>query len=409
MFPSGDEGMKRAVEKGKTLGIRIGVHTLTNFINTNDPTCTPVPDDRLSVHRVHHAGTRTSTRSSRGDRGASPEYFANEKDNTLHTVKIGRELVQYRAVSADEAVRCSIVSAARSARRPRRTAPGRRRKALRPPLQGVLPRLRHAARDRDAIWRRSSTRTGVDHIDFDGHEGRWPRGRATTRGRSSPRMFTSHGGSRLINGTSISKTFYWHIASYYNWGEPWYGGFKESMQQYRIDNQALFDRNYMPHMLGWYLLTGDDKLAEMEWMLARAAGFARASRCRHVRGTAEESGTGLLLNAIREWKTADVRRLHAITARTPQDHGTSSTSSLSPRPRRWLRSPRLYPFHDTAAYRHERAVLRPGGPTGATWTVNNPDEAQPLQFRVQALGRSAPRRNWYWTSIARRPWRSTPT
>ena len=63
------------------------------------------------------------------------------------------------------------------------------------------------------------------------------------------------------------------VLRYYNWGEPWNGGFTESMQQYRVDNQALFDRNYMPHMLGWYLLTERTKLAEMEWMLARAAGL----------------------------------------------------------------------------------------------------------------------------------------
>ncbi len=47
-FPSGNAGMRAAVEKGRALGIRIGAHTLTNFINTNDPYVTPVPDPRLS-------------------------------------------------------------------------------------------------------------------------------------------------------------------------------------------------------------------------------------------------------------------------------------------------------------------------------------------------------------------------
>ena len=47
-FPTGDEGMRRAVEKGRALGIRIGVHTLTNFINTNDAYVSPIPDPRLA-------------------------------------------------------------------------------------------------------------------------------------------------------------------------------------------------------------------------------------------------------------------------------------------------------------------------------------------------------------------------
>jgi hypothetical protein len=75
------------------------------------------------------------------------------------------------------------------------------------------------------------------------------------------------------------------------------------MQQYRIDNQGLFDRNYMPHMLGWYLLTDSTTLAEMEWMLARAAGynagFAMATSLEALRSNPV---TDDLLNAIRIWE-----------------------------------------------------------------------------------------------------------
>ena len=80
------------------------------------------------------------------------------------------------------------------------------------------------------------------------------------------------------------------------------------MQQYRIDNQALFDRNYMPHMLGWYLLTDSTTMAEMEWMLARAAsydaGFAMVARPGALRANPR---TPQLLDAIRAWETARTR------------------------------------------------------------------------------------------------------
>ena len=47
-FPDGYESMARCVEKAKKMGIRLGVHTLTNFITPNDAYVTPIPDKRLA-------------------------------------------------------------------------------------------------------------------------------------------------------------------------------------------------------------------------------------------------------------------------------------------------------------------------------------------------------------------------
>ncbi len=37
LFPDGRAGFKRCVDKARALGLRVGAHTLTNFITTNDP------------------------------------------------------------------------------------------------------------------------------------------------------------------------------------------------------------------------------------------------------------------------------------------------------------------------------------------------------------------------------------
>ncbi len=47
-FPNGVAGLKACVEKGKALGIPLGAHTLSNFIQTNDAYVTPIPDPRLA-------------------------------------------------------------------------------------------------------------------------------------------------------------------------------------------------------------------------------------------------------------------------------------------------------------------------------------------------------------------------
>src|SRR5690606_5212421 len=46
-FPNNWESMKECVDKAEQEGIKLGVHTLSNFITTNDPYVTPVPDERL--------------------------------------------------------------------------------------------------------------------------------------------------------------------------------------------------------------------------------------------------------------------------------------------------------------------------------------------------------------------------
>jgi len=48
-FPNGWDGMKECVEKAKAEGIRLGAHTLTNFITTNDPFVSPAPDNDLMI------------------------------------------------------------------------------------------------------------------------------------------------------------------------------------------------------------------------------------------------------------------------------------------------------------------------------------------------------------------------
>ena len=48
LFPNGWDGLRTCVEKARKAGVRIGFHTLSNFITPNDPYVTPKPDPRLA-------------------------------------------------------------------------------------------------------------------------------------------------------------------------------------------------------------------------------------------------------------------------------------------------------------------------------------------------------------------------
>lgn len=381
-FPHGNAGMRAAVEKGRALGIRIGAHTLTNFINTNDPYVTPVPDPRLS-----RTGESPLTADVAADATtipvASPTYFANEKANWLHTVVIDRELIRYRTVSSAPPwalLDCERGAFGTAAAAHRAGAPVG--KLLDHPYKVFYPTI--AMQDEIAgNLARWFNDTGVSHMDFDGHEGGLGTGQGDYAVERFVKVFYDALDHPVLNGTSNSEPFYWHINTYCNWGEPWYGGFRESMQEYRLQNQALFERNFIPHMLGWYRLTATTSLPEMEWMLARAAGhdagFAMSTTLRELRANAD---TGLLLDAIREWEAA--RRSGAFTAvQRDQLKDPAREFHLEPvSPGVW----NLYPFHASPVLRHEMALRQPGEPIGASWTIDNPDDVQPLQFRLQVLG-----------------------
>ncbi len=380
-FPSGDEGMRLAVEKGRALGIRIGVHTLTNFINTNDAYVSPVPDPRL-------ARTGASPLVASLDAGAteirvaSPAPFGNETSNWLHTVVIDQELIRYRAVSASEP--WTLVGCERGAFGT--TAAGHRAgaavgKLVDHPYKVFFPTIDL----QDEIARNLAqwfNRTGVGQLDFDGREGCLASGQGDYAQDRFVQVFYDSLDHPVVNGTSTSTPNYWHLNWYCNWGEPWYGGFRESMQEYRIQNQALFDRNFVPNMLGWYRLTATTSLAEMEWMLARAAGygagFAMATTLEALR---QNPDTPLLLDTIREWEAA--RRSGAFT---PAQRVRARNPKLEFHLERAESGWRLFPFHDVGPFRHAQAERQPGEPSSATWVVDNADAGQPLQFRIQVSG-----------------------
>jgi len=389
-FPNGREGMRLAADKAHAAGLYLGVHTLTNFINTNDPYVTPVPDDRLSI-----TGSSTLVRpidaQQREIEVASPEYFNAEKDNNLHTVKIGTELVQYRAVTATKPyllLDCQrgAFGTTATAHRAGETAG----KLFDHAYKVFFPDFdmqREVARNLADFL----NETGVDHIDFDGHEGAL----ASGQGDYALAVFANDVMRQVthdfINGTSTSKTFYWHIGSYYNWGEPWYGGFKESMQQYRIDNQGLFDRNYMPHMLGWYLLTDQTTLADMEWMLARAAGysagFAMVARPQALR---DNVLTPVLLDAIREWESA--RTSGAFdSGQQARLKEPANEFHLEPMgPGAWT----LSQYAASPVFVRTKVEHQPGDPGLTSWDVPQTWSAQRLQFRLSLAGNAGTAKNF---------------
>ncbi|WP_316836897.1 hypothetical protein [Pedobacter nutrimenti] len=380
-FPNGIAGMKTCVDKATKKGIRIGVHTLSTFINTNDPYVTPIPDQRLSM-----TGSSVLTENISATAGeipvASDQYFRDIKSSTLHAVKIGDEIIRFRAVSAQAPYK--LLDCQRGVFGTKVSDHSKGEKAgmlFDYPYNTLFPNF-ELQQEIAGNLGRFFNQTGVSQMDFDGHEGCLSSG----EGDYGIQIFadkvikdTKH---TLVNGTSRSSHYYWHLCHYWNWGEPWYGGFRESQGDFRLENQPFLERNYMPNMLGWFLLSSTTTAEDIEWMMARAAGynagFALVARYKNLQ---KNPNTSQLLALVKLWQEAYRSKIFSadqiVRLKNPEND-----FHLERNQQGW----KLYPFKKYK-FEHEKKVLQPGEPTFSQWEFANNDTEQPLNFTLTFMGK----------------------
>ena len=385
-FPDGWASLKRCVERGGQRGVRLGVHTLSNFITPNDAYVTPLPDPRLA-----RVGTTTLTHAIDATQSeipiADPVWFNQMQNNTLKTAVVGQELIRYGAVS--EAAPWRLLDCQRGSWGTTAAAHAEGAAIAKLLDHGYRVFLTDATLTQEVARRLADlfNETGLLQVSFDGLEGNW----STGMGQYGRTLFTlawyHHLApalqGRVINDASNPGHFNWHVYTRMNWGEPWYAGFRESQTQYRLKNQNYYSRNLMPRMLGWFQMGPETTREDAEWLLARAAGFDAGFGLVTSPDAARKNGDGAaILEAIRHWETA--RLAGAFPAELkPLLQDVNREFLLRPAgDRAWT----LAPVHSVKMTHARRE--QPGMPTASPCAFENPHPAQPLQFILQAAGKT---------------------
>jgi hypothetical protein len=389
LFPNGWRGFRACVEKARRAGVDLGVHTLSNFITPSDRYVTPVPDARLAIIGASELATAVEATATELV-VVDPALFA--KKSALNTVRLGDELIRFAAVSGEAPWR--LLGCERGAWGTRAVAHARG--------AGVARLLDH---DYQVFFADASltleiarnladfcNQTGVRQLSFDGLEGAW----STGYGQYGRTLFTQawhdtlDAGLRgqVINDASNPGHFNWHLNTRMNWGEPWYAGFRESQTLYRFKNQVLFERNFMPHMLGWFALRPDTGIEDAEWLLARAAGFeAGFALATSLASTAQLAADPASADTARQFGATT-----AILEHIAQWETARLAGAFPPEVRARLRDNQRE-FHLRSAGAdgwdlQEVFVARlvyPGGQTGlTTFEYQNPTQAQPLHWIVRS-------------------------
>jgi len=314
-FPDNWTSLKECVGRAEAQGVRLGIHTLSTFNTPNDPYVTPVPDRRLA--EVGSSKLALGITVSDGEVSIEdPKFFNQMSNNTLKTVRIGDELIQYDSVSSTAPWK--LLKCKRGAFGTR--AKAHRKGALIAKLMdhGYGTFLTNAELSVEVATNiaRLFSEAGLQQLSMDGLEGNW----STGMGQYGPALFAKAWYDHLspslqgqvINDASMPGPYIWHIQTRDNWGEPWYAGFRQSQTQYRLDNQRYFHRNLMPGMLGWFSLTSETTLEDIQWLLARAAGFdagfCLVTSLKSIKGNPQSTE---ILAAVKAWESA--RRAHVFT------------------------------------------------------------------------------------------------
>jgi hypothetical protein len=136
-------------------------------------------------------------------------------------------------------------------------------------------------------------------------------------------------------------------------------------------------------MLGWYMLTKNTTLPEMEWMLARAAGwnagFAMVIRTKAI--GSNPSGM-VLLDAIHEWETARLSGAFDDSQKERLKDSRNEFHLEKIKDDEW----NLYQFETSLPFVHEKIEKQPGEPTSSTFEFDINSFTQKLRFSIEITG-----------------------
>ncbi|NNF34353.1 MAG: hypothetical protein HKN68_09605 [Saprospiraceae bacterium] len=383
-FPNGRAGFKKCVDLAAAQGIKMGSHVLSNFITTNDPYVTPVPDDRLAI--IGSSKITTDINASETEIPIdSPDFFNQMANNNLKTVRIGDELVQYGKVS--ESTPWMLLDCQRGAFNTIRSDHKSGTEISKLQDHGYKVFLTNA----DLTIEMSETiadlwnETGLRQISFDGLEGNRSTGLGTYGESLMPYTWynnlTDELKEHIIIDASRTTHFFWHIYSRMNWGEPWYGGFRESQTEYRFKNQAYFQRNYMPGMLGWFKMTAETSIEDAEWLLARSAGYDAGYAFVVGENVIEENGhSNQILELIGQWEKLRIGDTFSESQKEILRDNEREFSLVKIDDNKWELQ-----HINNEIFRHENKKKQPGEPLHTTLSFINDGELQSMKFAITAI------------------------
>jgi len=406
-FPDGDESLRRCAERAAQAGVKLGVHTLTGFITTNDPYVTPVPDPRLArlgstalAAAIDVEATESPILDPTAMRAAQPWGWSRK------LALVGSEIIAYEAVSEAEPWR--LLGCERGAfgttAAAHETGADIGRLATHD-YRTVYPGIDNGMMDEmtDRLVELVNE-APLHQLSFDGLEGLWSYGHGTWAATRFVKQCWDRWRPEVMSDASGLLHHNWHMHSRMNWGELTQSA-KVDVDVYRANNCRYFEGNLFPKALGWWRFDGPatdweaTRLEDVEYLLAKAAGWDATHGLQTSPEAVAAHGYGdRCLGLVRTWEEA--KRLGAFTpeqrAKLREKGRDFHLRTIGDQ--RWELTEAAYsPFHwlcpgsgRASPHSPQREVLSFNTASEAhlerTCRLQNPFEPQPLRFELRVLG-----------------------
>ena len=383
-----DEAVARLVARAEKEGVKMGIHTLSNFTTTNDSYVTPLPSKHLLKQGVVKLQADITA-----DQTDFAVYNSSlfSRPMTINVLQIGDELISFRTAehTGDIQVLHSCTRGAYGTKKSAHSASETVYKLWDHPYKTLFPDLELQDVFADRIVEIFNN-TGLSQISFDGLEGCSYTGQddyAVSRFVSRCYEGWNH---NVLNDASQLNHYNWHIHSRMNWGEPWGEAMRTGQVEARIKNQDFFRRNLFPRMLGWFKISLADRkyecttLEDVEWAMSEAAGFdAGYGMTIYMNAMRNHGMLDDLLDAMKNWDAlrladafSDAQKARLKDPYTEWHLEKSDDSTFL-----------LYEMHISRRFRCDFSDMQPGQPHGADWQWNTPfDGRYALRIHVEGKG-----------------------
>ncbi|MGL4737772.1 MAG: hypothetical protein ACRCW2_10000, partial [Cellulosilyticaceae bacterium] len=369
-FKGGDEQMKALVEQAAQYGVKVGSHSLSGFIDYGD-------NYTRKANKRQFSGEALAKLTQEACAGAAEIYVTKMWQNLGKTKQLGDELVE---VCQEEACETGyLITLTHPLRQDHKV--GETIWGLHNNQYGGLVAGVEQTREIAERLAAACNHTGMSQVSFDGVEVGEYTGYSHYSVNQMINQFYHHLEPQIqagiISDSSGGYPNAWHTNTRQNWGEPWGASMREGMIDYRYDNQLYFERNFTPKMLGWFMYEEGQPTIDIEWMLAKSAGFdAGYALVTSVRTLGRNGNTSEVLEAVKEWQKA--RECGAFTKEqmtrlldTKRDWHLEKTDI----PNHWQLYSINYPSAPVSKFYDGKAHV---------FDYFNPYEAQPLHVEIQA-------------------------
>ena len=406
-FPHGDESLKRCADQAAKLGIRLGLHTLTAFITTNDPYVTPVPDPRLA----RWGATTLSAAIDQNVREipvSDPQAISAKQRRgwSQPVAMVGQEIMLYQGLS--DAKPWRLLDCDRGAfgtRAASHEAGAEVARLATHPYKTLFPGITNGMMD-EMTQRlvELMNYTGLRMMSFDGIEGLWSYGHGSWAGVRFVKQCFDGWQPEVVSGASCLLHYNWHIHTRMNWGELTQSA-KIDIDEYRSKRCQYYDENLLPKGMGWWRLglsTYDweaTRMEDVEYLLAKAAGHdATHAMQTHPPSLRQHGYADVCLALVKAW--TQVREQTAFSAdqlERLREKGRDfhleavgnqrwQLTEIEYSPFHWLCSGTGRPQPHDPARQVLSFTTESEAHFGTTCRFTNPWHRQPLRFELRALG-----------------------